>query len=56
MQDDLVGACGDTIHREYARLRRAAAQRRRPAEPTVTTEDVWDWVSNQTGGRCALSQ
>jgi DNA/RNA-binding domain of Phe-tRNA-synthetase-like protein len=51
MQDDLVGACRDTVAREYAALQAAAGARPPDGDRTVTTEDVWLWVSSQTTER-----
>ena len=48
LQDALVSACGRNIEREYEALVATAAARG-PGEATVTTADVWDWVSQQTG-------
>jgi hypothetical protein len=48
VQDETIASCGRGIEREYEALQGKAAQRR-PGQRTVTTEDVWDWVSEQAG-------
>jgi hypothetical protein len=47
VQDAAVASCGRSIKGEYDTLREVAEMR--PGQRTITTADVWEWVSEQTG-------